>query len=387
MSDHEDRLRRALHEVADSTAAAAQEPPALGGATVVALTNRRRRTERWVLGGVAAAVVLVAALVAGVLAGDGGDGDDETVAVADDPTTSTTDDARSTTTSSTSSTATTDTTATTATSVPGSTATTVLQRSGELLATGDGFDVRRDGACVFVVWDGDVVVGEECERDVDAWLLAAPLPDGRTVHVAGGRRVVTADAYGRSGIFAGDLPMVGDFTTGLFVVTDALPDIVLLREGANGNWVAGIYGGQLRTEHPAFSREWFGYQRATGSLSFDRSMEFGGYYGSGGSCAVARQVATEPAILGTACLTGGADVAATLIPTQDPGLYDIVGIAMALGEWRCVLPDGGSCGSNQIAGIAGFAGIIAQQGPIRVGDAAEVTIETDRGSVTIPVPN
>ena len=322
-----------------------------------------------VLAGLLAAIVVVAVLV--VVTGDRAD---EKVAVAVAVTTTTTSTSSTTTSSSTTSSSTT-------TAVPPPTTTTTTQpQRGELLAAGDGWEVRLVDGCV-VVNDG----ARQCDRDVDAWLLAAPLADGRTVHAIGGRHVVSADAYSNDGIFVGDLPVVDDAGTGHYVITDALPDVVIVREGPGGPWTAGVYGGQLITDGPAFP-PFSSYQRATGSLSFGRFQEVGGVW-TPDRCALARQVTPSPAVIAEVCLRGGGSIAAVLVPTQDPALFDLFGIAFAVHEWRCERPDGGSCGAGPIAGIAGFAGIIAGRGPIDVGDAEEVTIVTDQGSVVVPVPH
>ena len=326
--------------------------------------------KRTLLAGVLAAIVVV-----GVLVVVSADDVDDKVTVAAQATTSTTGDATTTTSTSSTSTTTSTTSSTTST-----TTTTTQPQRGELLAAGDGWEVRLE--------DGCVVVNErarECNRDVDAWLLAAPLADGRTVHAIGGRHVVSADGYSNDGLFVGDLPVVDDAGTGHYVITDALPDVVLVRGGPAGPWTAGVYGGRLITDGPAFGF-FSGYQRATGSLSFGRFQEVGGFYGAD-RCVLARQVTPEPAVIAEACLGGGNVAAAVLVPTEDPSLFDLFGLAVAVNEWRCELPDGASCGTGPIAGIAGFAGIIAGRGPIDVGDAEQVTIVTDQGSVVVAVPH
>lgn len=382
----DDRLRRALEEVAAKTEAADFPPPPLDDTVVRLADHRRPSRHRLVLGGVAAAVVVVAGLLAVLAGGDDGGRDDE-VTVADDATTTTDDPQASsttvdTTTSTTAVPSTTDATPSTvdtATTVPAEPAGPAI---AEVVAAGDGWEVVLDGErCVAVVHARRSIVGRECDRDRDAWLLAAPLPDGRTVHVAGGRRVVSADGYTSAGIAAdGDLALARDSGTGRYVVSDSVPYAVLLREGPGADWVAGIYDGRLVPIGGGLSS----YQRATGSLSFGRYQEVGGYSGAGGRCALARQVTPEPAVIADVCLQDR--VSAVLVPTQDPALFDLFGIATAVGEWRCELPAGGSCGSGPIAGIAGFAGIIAHPGPIAVGDAAEVVIAVDGGEVVVPVP-
>jgi len=383
----EERVRRVLQEVAGSNRAAHGPPPALGEATVTVVAiggARRRRWDRAVLGAVAAAVVLVAGALVVVASVDDEQPDDR-VAVADDDATTTTDDVEppsSTSTPPPSSVTTATSPTTTAESAPTSTVPAPAPVTGEVLAVGDGWQVLLSDDCVHVLVE-DMDLGHECDRDRDVWLLAAPLAEGRTVHVAGGRRVGFADLYHSGGLWLGEPELATDSGTGRYLVTESLPDVVILREGPNADWVAGIYGGVLRTE-PATFAAFSGYERATGSLSFGRYQEIGGYDGGGGRCVVARQLTPEPMVIADLCLEG--DISAVLVPTQDTTLFDVFGIVMDVGDWRCELPGGGSCGQSEIAGIAGFAGIIANRGPIAVGDADEVVLRTDRTTVVVPVP-
>ena len=385
--DTEGAVRRALAEVAASTPA---DPPPLDG-TVVALVDPRQRR---VLLAVAAVVAVVAGITGAVLLAGGADDEPESVETAEDVTTSTTDEPSTSTSASTSTSTstTTDTSATTATTVPPSTsvpaATTTVPEPprGELLASGEGWEVRLVGGCV-VVFDAGGDAGRACDRDRDAWLLAAPIGDGRTVHVAGGRRVVTADGFFTDGTIAETFEVVADSGTGRYVVSDSLPAIVTLLEGPGSDWVAAIYGGRLVTDGPAFAG-FSGYQRATGSLSMGRYQEIGGYYGNGTRCLVARQVNPEPAVVADFCAAGSDAVTALLVPTEHPELFDVFGLAMAVGGWTCELPDGGSCGGGDITGIAGFGGIISGAGPMNMGPTAtEVVISVEGGgSVVVPVP-
>jgi hypothetical protein len=377
--DPEAAVRRALAEVAATTPT---DPPPLTG-TVVPLTDHRHRR---VLAAVAAVVAVVAGITGAALLAGGGD-EPEDVETAEDATTSTTDDPPTTTSSAT--TATTGTTATTATTAPPSTsvstATTVVTAPprGELLATGDGWEVRLVDGCVVVLGNGEH--GRACDRDRDVWLLAAPLDDGRIVHVAGGRRVGAADGFTGGGIVDDRFQVVADSGTGRYVVSDAVPSTLILREGPGSDWVAAVHGGRLVTDGPAFAG-FGGYQRATGSLSMGRFQEIGGYHGGGGRCVLARQVNPEPAVVVDFCDSTD-PVSAVLVPTEHPELFDVFGLAGAVGQWTCELPDGTSCGGGDITAIAGFGGIIAGRGPMNIGPSAtEVVIAVDRGSVVVPVP-
>jgi hypothetical protein len=375
--DAEAAVRRALHEVAATTPT---DPPRLGG-TAVALGDHRQGR---VLMAVAAVVAVVAAITGVALLARSGD-EPDAVETAEDPTTTTTDETSTTTSSST----TTDTTATTATTVTTATTSvpppTVTPRpAGEVLARGDGWDVRLLDGCIVVLGNGEH--GRVCDRDRDVWLLAAPLDDGRTVHVAGGRRVVTAEGFTTGGTIDETFQVVADSGSGRYVVSDSVPAVVILRDGVGSQWVAGIYGGRLVTDGPAFV-DFSGYQRATGSLSMGRFQEIGGYHGGGGRCVLARQVNPEPAVVVDFCEVPGDRVTAVLVPTEHPELFDVFGIATAVGGWTCTLPDGASCGSGQLAPIPAFGGIIAGHGPIAVGPSAtEVVIAVDGGSTVVPVP-
>ena len=374
-------LRRALHEVADTT-------PSAHRPSDLRPVRPPERRPRLVLA-VAAAVVVLAGVAGLALATD--DGDDDELDLAIDGETTETDPWTTTTRVPRTTIPTTQAPTTAPTTVgdvaPEPTATPPTTRPapvdpGVLLSSGVGWEVRRtDDGCARILVEG-VERARDCDRAAPASLTSAGTPGGR-LQVVWSRPMdgATLDTppYGDLGI----IPDPGG--AGSWLISDELGGVVVLRRGED--WVGWLSGDRLVHEGPAFSG-FAGYTRTNGSLSYGKFQEIGAHRRDGRDCVVARRVDEEPTLIADVCLPAGGAIAAVLTPTPDPTLWDLFGITTADGDtWTCETDGGTSCGSEAAAPVPGRdARTLSYTGPIAVGSARSVTITVGDAEVVVPVP-
>lgn len=377
----ESALRRALHEVADTTPSAHRPPELRPG-------RPSQRRPRLVLA-VAAAVVVLAGVAGLALAADGGDDDELDLAIdgettTTDPSTTTSGVPRTTIPASQAPTTVPTTVGGVATDPPPTPSTThpAPVDPGVLLASGAGWEVRRtDDGCARVLVEG-VERARDCDRAAPASLTSAGTPGGR-LQVVWSRTMdgatIDTPPYGDLGI----IPDPGG--AGSWLISDQSSGVVVLRRGED--WVGWLSGDRLVHDGPAFAG-FTGYTRTNGSLSYGEFQEIGAHRRDGRDCVVARRVDGEPTLIADVCLPAGGRIAAVLTPTPDPTLWDLFGVTTAAGDtWACETDAGTACGSDDTAPVPGRdARTISYKGPVSLGSAGSVTITVGDAEVVVPVP-